>query len=110
MNDAPSEKRKTGGSFPTLKSIPKTSFECRETGVFADREANCQVWHMCQGVRKHSFLCPNGTIFSEKAGVCDWWYNLDCPSASFLTLKEYASPSESRITETVARGRRGRQP
>ncbi|OQR80301.1 hypothetical protein BIW11_02415 [Tropilaelaps mercedesae] len=51
--------------------------------MYADKEAGCQVWHICTGVTKvakarHSFLCAAGTIFSEKKGVCDWWYNVQC--------------------------------
>ncbi|RWS16442.1 hypothetical protein B4U79_05473 [Dinothrombium tinctorium] len=77
-----SRKGTPGVDYPVYKSIPKTSFECgkqRVSGIYADVETNCQVWHMCQGNRIHSFLCPNGTIFNEKTGVCDWWYNVDCP-------------------------------
>jgi len=72
-----------GQDFPTLNTIPKTSFDCKDqfrSGIYADKETDCQVWHMCQGTRKHSFLCPNGTIFNQKAGICDWWYNVDCVS------------------------------
>jgi len=72
-----------GRDYPVLNSIPKTGFECDErthgSGIYADIETGCQVWHMCQGSRKHSFMCPNGTIFNEKSRVCDWWYNVDCP-------------------------------
>lgn len=78
-----SKKGQPGRDYPILVSIPKTSFECsidghRNGGFYADPETGCQVWHMCQGLRKHSFLCPNGTIFNQKAGICDWWYNVDC--------------------------------
>ncbi|XP_015793890.1 uncharacterized protein LOC107370410 [Tetranychus urticae] len=79
-----------GKDYPMINSIPKTSFDCKDhiggSGFYADPETGCQVWHMCQGHRKHSFLCPNGTIFNQKSGVCDWWYNVDCVESPLTLL------------------------
>ncbi|CAG2114855.1 unnamed protein product, partial [Medioppia subpectinata] len=85
-----SRKGLAGKDYPTLASVPKTGFECKDmmNGVFADVETGCQVWHICQNRYKHSFLCPNGTIFNEKNGICDWWYNYDCPKLIKLTDKD----------------------
>lgn len=93
-----------GKDFPIINTIPKTSFDCKDhiggSGFYADPETGCQVWHMCQGHRKHSFLCPNGTIFNQKSGVCDWWYNVDCEEpVTLLTV-----PSESTIRQTRRSG------
>jgi hypothetical protein len=92
VNKIAKDKRKgiAGKDYPTLSSVPKTDFECKElnNGVYADLETGCQVWHICQNRHKHSFLCPNGTIFNEKNGICDWWYNQDCPKLLKLTDKD----------------------
>ncbi|KAI1278833.1 hypothetical protein HDE_14207 [Halotydeus destructor] len=93
-------------NFPTYATVPKTTFECegrRKSGSFADYEAGCQVWHMCQGYRKHSFLCPNGTIFNENAGVCDWWYNVDCTLKKVTQaepLMSLSSSSKASVTQS----------
>ncbi|KPM04522.1 hypothetical protein QR98_0029710 [Sarcoptes scabiei] len=69
--------------YPIYSEIPKTSFKCNGSyGYFADVEAGCQVWHICQPDGRHdSFLCSNGTLFNQKARVCDWWHNVHCPSS-----------------------------
>jgi hypothetical protein len=68
-------------NYPVLHSIMKTSFNCigRPAGFYADLEARCQVWHICDvDERQQSFLCTNGTIFSQATRVCEWWYNTNC--------------------------------
>ncbi|CAG2184271.1 unnamed protein product, partial [Oppiella nova] len=40
-----------GRDYPTLETIPKTSFSCARqplSGYYADTEAACQVVHLCQ--------------------------------------------------------------
>ncbi|XP_068993996.1 uncharacterized protein [Neodiprion pinetum] len=77
-----------GKDYPVLAEVPETRFACDQQqfpGYYADPEAQCQVFHICQsGGRKDSFLCPNGTIFSQEKLVCDWWYNFDCAQAQSL--------------------------
>lgn len=72
--------------YPVLTSIPETSFKCSEQeypGYYADVEARCQVFHICQkDGRSDAFLCPNGTIFSQQHFVCVWWYDYDCSTSS----------------------------
>ncbi|XP_043225719.1 atrophin-1-like [Amphibalanus amphitrite] len=68
--------------YPTLQSIPETSFSClgRPPGFYADMETGCQVWHYCTSDgRPQSFLCTTGTVFSQLHLVCDWWFKVDCP-------------------------------
>jgi len=97
-----------GKDYPTLDSVPKTSFECGDlnNGVYADMETGCQVWHICQNRHKHSFLCPNGTIFNEKNGICDWWYNHDCPKLVRLNSKDDDSLNSENLRLKRARSRR----
>ncbi|KAK6996827.1 hypothetical protein SK128_019856 [Halocaridina rubra] len=77
-----------GREYPILSSIPNTDFTCsgQINGYYADTspEARCQVYHICQNGNMNSFLCPNGTIYNQQYFVCDWWYNVDCNSASIF--------------------------
>ncbi|XP_022248001.1 probable basic-leucine zipper transcription factor Q [Limulus polyphemus] len=82
-----------GVNYPTLNSVPQTSFSCRQqplNGYYADLETSCQVMHLCQaGGVQDSFLCPNGTIFNQEIFSCQWWYKVDCAkSVSFYNLNE----------------------
>ena len=79
-----------GVDYPTLASIPDTSFSCANRvmgGYYADVETECQVFHICGGSNnvfgsiKYSFVCPNGTVFHQQYFTCDWWYNVDCQRA-----------------------------
>ncbi|XP_068241166.1 uncharacterized protein [Palaemon carinicauda] len=71
-----------GVDYPIYHRVPYTSFNCKDKrppGIYADEEAECQVWHICEADgRQHSFLCPNGTIFNQELLTCDWWYNVHC--------------------------------
>ena len=58
-------------------------------GYYADTEAKCQVFHICNTDDKStlsaaSFLCPNGTIFNQNYFICDWWFNFECSEAENL--------------------------
>lgn len=45
----------------------ETSFSCtdRPYGYYADVEAECQVFHICNNNAKWSFRCPNLTLFNQ---------------------------------------------
>merc|ERR1719245_2493252 len=63
-------------------SIPVSSFSCEKSGIFADQDTGCKVFHFCQADgRMDSFFCPNLTLFNQKFFVCDWSYNVDCSTA-----------------------------
>lgn len=75
-----------GQDYPILGEVPETGFKCAQQpypGYYADVEARCQAFHVCQDreQHQHSFLCPNGTIFSQKHFVCVWWFEFDCATA-----------------------------
>lgn len=81
----------SGGQFPPTPPIPETSFSCEEQdypGYYADIEANCEIFHICQEDGRHdSFLCPNTTLFNQQYLVCDWPTNVDCAaSADFFSV------------------------
>lgn len=75
-----------GIDYPTLASLPRTSFACSKQscsgGYYADTESRCQAFHVCQSDgRMDSFLCANGTVFSQQSLVCVWWWQADCKDA-----------------------------
>ncbi|KAG8193514.1 hypothetical protein JTE90_003726 [Oedothorax gibbosus] len=78
------DERGTGGP----PRVPDTSFDCRDRahpGYYADPEAGCQAFHVCQSDgRRHSFVCPGGTLFNQATFVCDWWFNVECALAPAL--------------------------
>ncbi|KAL0126199.1 hypothetical protein PUN28_004965 [Cardiocondyla obscurior] len=81
-----------GRDYPNFHQVPWTRFACewRYPGYYADPEAGCQAYHVCQrGGRKDSFLCPNGTLFNQERLVCTWWHTVDCSrAASFYSINE----------------------
>lgn len=78
----------TSSTSSDLTEIPETSFRCSDQafpGLYADVEANCQVFHMCQlNGRANAFLCPVGTLFDQRHLVCNWWNKVDCSAAPSL--------------------------
>ena len=70
-----------GVSFPTISIIPNTSFNCakvRVPGMYADPEAQCQVYRRCEADNTmFSYLCPNRTVSS----LCN--YNLQSSNIIF---------------------------
>ena len=51
-------------------------------GYYADEEARCQLFHVCDAILVSSFLCPVGSIFSQKLLTCDWWNKVNCSLTS----------------------------
>ncbi|MPC10643.1 hypothetical protein E2C01_003282 [Portunus trituberculatus] len=48
-------------------AVQETSFSCQDRpyGYYADVEAECQVFHICNNNAKWSFRCPNQTLFNQ---------------------------------------------
>lgn len=51
------------------------------SGYYADDQAGCQMFHVCDDILVSSFLCPVGSLFSQKLLTCDWWNKVDCSTA-----------------------------
>ncbi|ODM99473.1 hypothetical protein Ocin01_07208 [Orchesella cincta] len=87
-----------GIDYPIYGEIPRTQFSCKDhqwPGYYADTQARCQVFWICQKHRMDGFLCPNGTLFNQQVFVCDWWFNVDCGAApEFYSRNQfvYAGP------------------
>lgn len=76
---------KPGVDFPNYARPPRTQFNCRKMeygGMFADPETGCQAYHVCYNRRKDTFLCPTGTLFNQQIMACDFWYNVNCETAT----------------------------
>lgn len=45
----------------------ESSFSCKDRpyGYYADLEAECQVFHICNNNVKWTFHCPNQTLFNQ---------------------------------------------
>ncbi|XP_011872931.1 PREDICTED: uncharacterized protein LOC105564830 [Vollenhovia emeryi] len=77
--------------FNTTPPTVRTSFSClnRPMGFYADVEANCRVYHMCDDHgNKFSYRCPEETAFRQDALICDHAHLVDCqatihPSTQF---------------------------
>lgn len=70
----------------TLEAAQETSFSCtgRSYGYYADVEAECEMFHICNNNVKWTFRCPNQTLFNQVRFL----YLLDphtCLSAFALT-------------------------
>lgn len=82
-----------GVDFPNYSKIPSTSFSCAgapyEPGMYADEEAQCQVYHVCFQGRMESFLCGLGTVFNQAILSCDYWHAVECSrSREFYSANE----------------------
>ncbi|XP_018009610.1 uncharacterized protein LOC108667135 [Hyalella azteca] len=70
---------------PLYAAVPDTSFSCSHhmAGYYADMEAGCQVYHMCDTLGKqYSYLCPNMTVFNQRFMVCDHWHYVNCSNSN----------------------------
>lgn len=77
-----------GDDYPVMTRVPVTDFTCngKVHGLYADYQAQCQVWHNCHENGHDSFLCVAGTLFNPLSRTCDWWYNVDC---TYITYPPY---------------------
>ncbi|KAL7639310.1 UNVERIFIED_CONTAM: hypothetical protein RMT77_009799 [Armadillidium vulgare] len=87
-----SPQRAKANGPPNFRSVPQTSFRCfgRTAGYYADPEAECQAYHMCDTLEKqYSYLCPSYTLFNQKYMVCDHWHSVNCSAAiHYYSLNE----------------------
>nr|AWK28267.1 cuticular protein [Nilaparvata lugens] len=96
--------------YPVLAAVPSTTFTCTglPQGYYADKEARCQVFHVCSTpplIIKSSFLCPNGSIFSQEHSVCEWWNMVNCTGEirrpDILPEPDIANKIEANDTSAV---------
>ncbi|XP_022248737.1 uncharacterized protein LOC111087196 [Limulus polyphemus] len=82
------------GGFLYNREVPLqfNHFRCENydlPGHYADIEAGCQVFHLCDVEKRHTvFMCPPGTLFNQPLQACDWAYRVRCASsARFFKFK-----------------------
>ncbi|GFS85167.1 chitin-binding type-2 domain-containing protein [Nephila pilipes] len=93
-----------GKDFPDYYDIPTTSFSCADkpiSGLYADMETGCQVFHACWPNHKESFLCPIGTIFNQAISSCDYWYCFNCSLAPLYLNSNEWSPKDEVLLESI---------
>lgn len=40
-------------------------------------KADCRMYYMCEGERKHHMPCPSNLVFNPDQNVCDWPENVE---------------------------------
>lgn len=40
-------------------------------------KADCKMYYMCEGERKHHMPCPANLVFNPNENVCDWPENVE---------------------------------
>lgn len=40
-------------------------------------KADCTMYYMCEGERKHHMPCPSNLVFNPNENVCDWPENVE---------------------------------
>ena len=102
---------KPGVDFPNYARAPRTKFNCKKMqfgGMFADPETGCQAYHVCHNRRKDTFMCPTGTLFNQQIMACDFWYNVNCETATqFYDMNvqlyhPYQTPRRTVVTQPAA--------
>lgn len=94
------------------RELPVTSFNCAKQsfipGIYADVEANCEVYHVCTSHYTYSFACGEGTAFNQAVLTCDYPhnsnFNFSCSnSAQFFSKTAGIGIETGIVTPEVAK-------
>ncbi|PSN31011.1 putative chitinase 10, partial [Blattella germanica] len=75
--DGPYEGTGGGGAYTTKDP---TSVSCEEEDghiSYHPDKADCTMYYMCEGERKHHMPCPSNLVFNPNENVCDWPENVE---------------------------------
>ncbi|XP_067006667.2 probable chitinase 10 [Anabrus simplex] len=75
--DGPFESRGPGSAYTTKDP---TSVSCEEEDghiSYHPDKADCTMYYMCEGERKHHMPCPSNLVFNPNENVCDWPENVE---------------------------------
>ncbi|KDR16263.1 probable chitinase 10 isoform X3 [Zootermopsis nevadensis] len=75
--DGPYEGTAGGGAYTTKDP---TSVVCEEEDghiSYHPDKADCTMYYMCEGERKHHMPCPSNLVFNPNENVCDWPENVE---------------------------------
>lgn len=65
---------------PNFSFLTATSVTCEEEDghiSYHPDKADCTMYYMCEGERKHHMPCPSNLVFNPKENVCDWPENVE---------------------------------
>jgi chitinase len=63
-----------------LTGVTATSVVCEEEDghiSYHPDKADCTMYYMCEGERKHHMPCPSNLVFNPNENVCDWPENVE---------------------------------
>nr|CAD7394198.1 unnamed protein product [Timema cristinae] len=75
--DGPYESYNPNGKY-TTKNPNEVSCEEEEGHISYHKDrADCTMYYMCEGERKHHMPCPANLVFNPNENVCDWPENVE---------------------------------
>lgn len=63
-----------------VTDVTATSVVCEEEDghiSYHPDKADCTMYYMCEGERKHHMPCPSNLVFNPNENVCDWPENVE---------------------------------
>ncbi|XP_063216325.1 probable chitinase 10 [Bacillus rossius redtenbacheri] len=75
--DGPYESHSPSGAY-TTKDPNEVSCEEEDGHIsYHPDKADCTMYYMCEGERKHHMPCPSNLVFNPNENVCDWPENVE---------------------------------
>ncbi|XP_022198692.2 chitotriosidase-1 isoform X2 [Nilaparvata lugens] len=76
--DGPFESSHPSSSAYTTKDPNAVSCEEEDGHIsYHPDKADCTMYYMCEGERKHHMPCPSNLVFNPNENVCDWPENVE---------------------------------
>ncbi|CAH1106565.1 unnamed protein product [Psylliodes chrysocephalus] len=73
----PYETSVSSGQYTTKNPIEVTCEEEEGHISYHPDKADCKMYYMCEGERKHHMPCPANLVFNPDQNVCDWPENVE---------------------------------
>ncbi|KAJ3624357.1 hypothetical protein MTP99_017991 [Tenebrio molitor] len=75
--DGPYETSISSGQYTTKDPNEVTCDEEEGHISYHPDKADCRMYYMCEGERKHHMPCPSNLVFNPDQNVCDWPENVE---------------------------------
>ncbi|XP_072932280.1 probable chitinase 10 [Epargyreus clarus] len=75
--DGPYESSSPTGQYTTKDPTEVTCEEEDGHISYHPDKADCTMYYMCEGERKHHMPCPSNLVFNPNENVCDWPENVE---------------------------------
>ncbi|XP_026332963.1 chitotriosidase-1-like [Hyposmocoma kahamanoa] len=75
--DGPYESSNPNGQYTTKDPTEVTCEEEDGHISYHKDKADCTMYYMCEGERKHHMPCPSNLVFNPNENVCDWPENVE---------------------------------